>query len=241
MPAVWIYASSREYAERVGYTVVDAETVVATHLTEVIRSRAAELLTKDEVRKLLDAVKEYSPGTVEEVVPQVLSVGEVQKVLQNLLQEKVSIRNLGSILEVLGDVGRRTKDPDILTEFARNGLKRWLCNEYATPGTNKLYVVTMDPRLEEQLQQRIEHTEAGSFITLHGAASSKLVEAISAEVQKQVQSGNNPLLLTGPQIRLHVKRLTMARLPMLSVMSFNEILQDFEPISVGMVRADLNS
>ncbi|MCD8349260.1 MAG: flagellar biosynthesis protein FlhA [Planctomycetaceae bacterium] len=240
MPAVWIYASSREYAERVGYTVVDAETVVATHLTEVIRSRAAELLTKDEVRKLLDAVKEYSPGTVEEVVPSVLSVGEVQKVLQNLLMEKVSIRNLGSILEVLGDVGRRTKDPDILTEFARNGLKRWLCNEYAVPGTKKLNVVTFDPRLEEQLSQRIEHTEAGSFITLHGGASAKLVEAISGEVQRQVQTGNNPLLLTGPQIRLHVKRLTMARLPMLAVMSFNEILQDYEPVSVGMVKVDLN-
>ncbi len=240
MPAVWIYASSREYAERVGYTVVDAETVVATHLTEVIRSRAAELLTKDEVRKLLDAVKEYSPGTVEEVVPAVLSVGEIQKVLQNLLQEKVSIRNLGSILEVLGDVGRRTKDPDILTEFARNGLKRWLCNEYAVPGTHKLNVVTMDPRLEEQLQQRIEHTEAGSFITLHGPAQAKLVEAISQEVQRQVQGGNNPLLLVSPQIRLHVKRLTMARLPMLTVMSFNEVLQDYEPVSVGMVKADLN-
>ncbi|MCC8165554.1 MAG: flagellar biosynthesis protein FlhA [Planctomycetes bacterium] len=240
MPAVWIYASSREYAERVGYTVVDAETVVATHLTEVIRSRAAELLTKDEVRKLLEAVKEYSPGTVEEVVPGILSVGEIQKVLQNLLQEKVSIRNLGSILEVLGDVGRRTKDPDILTEFARNGLKRWLYNEYAVPGTHKLNVVTMDPRLEEQLQQRIEHTEAGSFITLHGPAQAKLVEAISTEVQRQVQGGNNPLLLVSPQIRLHVKRLTMARLPMLTVMSFNEVLQDYEPVSVGMVKADLN-
>ncbi len=241
MPAVWIYPSAREYAERVGYTVVDAETVVATHLTEVIRSRSAELLTKDEVRKLLDTVKEYSPGTVEEVVPGVLSIGDVQKVLQNLLQEKVSIRNLGSILEVLGDVGRRTKDPDILTEFARNSLKRWLCNEYALPGTHKLNVVTMDPRLEEQLSQRIEHTEAGSFITLHGPAQAKLVEAISTEVQRQVQGGNNPLLLVGPQIRLHVKRLTMARLPMLAVMSFNEILQDYEPVSVGMVKVDLNS
>ncbi len=241
MPAVWIYPSAREYAERVGYTVVDAETVVATHLTEVIRSRASELLTKDEVRKLLDTVKEYSPGTVEEVVPAVLSIGEVQKVLQNLLQEKISIRNLGSILEVLGDVGRRTKDPDILTEFARNGLKRWLCNEYALPGTHKLNVVTMDPRLEEQLAQRIEHTEAGSFITLHGPAQAKLVEAISTEVQRQVQGGNNPLLLVGPQIRLHVKRLTMARLPMLAVMSFNEVLQDYEPVSVGMVKVDLNS
>ena len=240
MPAVWIYPSSREYAERVGYTVVDAETVVATHLTEVIRSRAAELLTKDEVRKLLDAVKEHSPGTVEEVVPAVLSVTEVQKVLQNLLQEKVSIRNLASILEVLGDVGRRTKDPDILTEFARNGLKRWLCNEYAVPGTRKLNVVTLDPRLEEQLQQHIEHTDSGSFITLRPAATQKLVEAISTEVQRQVQSGNNPLLLTGPQVRLHVKRLTMNRLPMLAVMSFNEVLQDYEPVSVGMVKVDLN-
>ncbi|MCC8180651.1 MAG: flagellar biosynthesis protein FlhA, partial [Planctomycetes bacterium] len=144
MPAVWIYPSSREYAERVGYTVVDAETVVATHLTEVIKSRAAELLTKDEVKKLLDAVREYSAGTVDEVVPNVLSLTEVQKVLQNLLQEKVSIRNLAAILDVLGDVGRRTKDPDILTEFARNGLKRWLCNEYAIPGTNKLNVVTLE-------------------------------------------------------------------------------------------------
>ena len=241
MPAVWIYPSSREYAERVGYTVVDAETVVATHLTEVIRSRAAELLTKDEVRKLLDAVKEHSPGTVEEVVPSILSVTEIQKVLQNLLQEKVSIRNLAAILEVLGDVGRRTKDPDILTEFARNGLKRWLCNEYAVPGSRKLNVVTMDPRLEEQLQQHIEHTEAGAFITLRPAATQKLVEAISAEVQKQVQSGNNPLLLTGPQVRLHVKRLTQPRLPMLTVMSYNEVLQDYEPVSVGMVKADLNS
>ncbi len=240
MPAVWIYPSSREYAERVGYTVVDAETVVATHLTEVIKSRASELLTKDEVRKLLDAVKEYSPGTVEEVTPGVLSLTEIQKVLQNLLQEKISIRNLAAVLEVLGDVGRRTKDPDILTEFARNGLKRWLCNEYAVPGTRKLNVVTLDPRLEEQLQQHIEHTDGGAFITLRPAQTQKLVEAISQEVQKQVQNGNNPLLLTGPQIRLHVKRLTMARLPMMAVMSYNEVLQEYEPVSVGMVKVDLN-
>ncbi len=240
MPAVWIYPSSREYAERVGYTVVDAETVVATHLTEVIKSRSAELLTKDEVKKLLDTVKEYSPGTVEEVVPGVLSLTDVQKVLQNLLQEKVSIRNLAAVLEVLGDVGRRTKDPDILTEFARNGLKRWLCNEYAVPGTRKLNVVTMDPRLEEQLQQHIEHTDGGSFITLRPAQTQKLVEAISQEVQRQVQSGNSPLLLTGPQVRLHVKRLTQSRLPMLAVMSYNEVLQDYEPVSVGMVKVDLN-
>lgn len=241
MPAVWISTANREYAERVGYTVVDAETVVATHLTEVIRNRAPELLTKDEVRKLIDAVKEYSPGTVEEVVPSVLSVTDIQKVLQNLLQEKVSIRNLGAILEALGDVGRRTKDPDILTEFARNSLKRWLCNEYAVPGTKKLNVVTLDPRLEEQLQQKIEHTESGSFMALRPAASQRVVEAISQEVQRQVQAGYSPLLLTGPQVRLHVKRMTAARIPLLAVMSYNEVLQDYEPVSLGMVKADLNT
>ncbi|MDR1612113.1 MAG: flagellar biosynthesis protein FlhA [Planctomycetota bacterium] len=241
MPAVWIPPANREYAERVGYTVVDAETVVATHLTEVIKSRAWELLTKDEVRRLLDAIKEYSPGTVEEVTPAVLSVTDIQKVLQNLLQEKVSIRNLGSILETLGDVGRRTKDPDILTEYARNALKRWLCNEYAVPGSKKLNVVTLDPRLEEQLQQKIEHTESGSFLTLRPGAAQRLVEAVSGEVQRQVQAGYNPLLLTGPQVRLHLKRLTAAKLPMLNVMSFNEVLQDYEPVSFGMVKADLNA
>ncbi len=241
MPAVWISAGNREYADRVGYTVVDAETVVATHLTEVIKQRAPELLTKDEVRKLLDAVKEYSPGTVEEVLDKVLSITDIQKILQNLLQEKISIRNLAAILDVLADVGRRTKDPDILTEFARNSLKRWLCNEYAIPGTKKLNVVTFDPRLEEQLQQRIEHTDSGSFLTLRPAASQRLIESMSEDVQKQVQSGYNPLYLTGPQVRMHIKRMTMARLPMLAVMSYNEVLQDYEPISIGMVKADLNT
>jgi flagellar biosynthesis protein FlhA len=239
MPAVWITADYREYAERIGYTVVDAETVVATHLTEVIKARAAELLTKDAVKRLLDAVKENSPGTVEEVIDaKILSITDVQKVLQNLLQEKVSIRNLAAILEVLADFGRRTKDPDILTEFARNGLKRWLCSEYAAPGTKKIHVVTLDPRLEEQLQQRIEHTDSGSYLTLRPAASQKIIEAISTEVQRQVQSGHSPLMLTNPQLRLHMKRLTLARIPMLAVMSFNEILQDYEPISVGMVKVE---
>ncbi|MDR1519021.1 MAG: flagellar biosynthesis protein FlhA [Planctomycetota bacterium] len=240
MPAVWIQPASREYAERVGYTVADAETVVATHLTEVIRSRAAELLTRDEVRKLLDALKEHSPGVVEEVVPSVLSITELQKVLQNLLREKVSIRNLGAVIEALGDVGRRTKDPDVLTEFARNALRRWLCNEYAAPGSRKLNVVTLDPRLEEQIQQRIEHTDGGSYLALRPAASQRLVEAISAEVQRQMQGGNNPLLLTSPQVRLQVKRLTQARLPILAVLSYNEILPEYEPVSLGMVKADLS-
>ncbi|MDR2390633.1 MAG: flagellar biosynthesis protein FlhA, partial [Planctomycetota bacterium] len=237
MPAVWISPSSKEYAERVGYTVVDAETVVATHLTQVIRSRADELLTRDETNKLLAALKEHSPELVEEVVPKVLSVAEVQKVLQNLLQEKVSIRNLGVILESIGEAGRRTHDADILTEFARFGLRRWLCNEYAAPGTRKLYVVTMDPRLEEQIQQHVEHTDSGSYLALRPAARYRLKEAISAEVKRQMQGGYNPLLLTTPQIRLLIKRLTAERQPQekqqleLAVISHSEVLQDYESVS----------
>ncbi len=237
LPAVWIREQNREYAEQAGYTVVDPETVVATHLTEIIRSRAHELLTREEVRRLLDNVREYAPNLVQEVVPDLLSVADVQKVLQNLLRERVSIRNLPSILEVLGDIGRRTKDPDILTEYARNGLARWLCNEFAEEGV--LHVVTMDPRLEEAIQQRIEHTEGGSFLALRPAETRKIVESVSAEVARQLQSGHGALRLTSPQLRLHVRRMTEGALPMLVVMSYNEVLPEFEVQSLGMVSVEL--
>jgi len=237
LPAVWIAEGNREYAERVGYTVVDSETVVATHLTEVIKSRAHELLTREEVRRLLDSVREHSPNLVQEVVPDLLSIADVQKVLQNLLRERVSIRNLQGVLEVLGDMGRRTKDPDILTEYARNSLSRWLCNEYAQEG--KLHVVTLDPKVEEAVQQRIEHTDGGAFLALRPAAVNRIVEAVAEQVQKQLQAGYPALLLTSPQIRLHVRRMTESRLPMLAVMSYNEVLPEFEVESVGMVSAEV--
>lgn len=237
LPAVWITEANREYAESVGYTVVDAETVIVTHLTEVIKSRAHELLTREEVRKLLDAVREYAPNLVQEVVPEPLSLAHVQKVLQNLLRERVSIRNLPAILEVLSDIGHRTKDVDILTEYCRNGLARWLCNEYAEQG--KLYVVTLDPRLEDAIQKRIEHTDGGSFLAMRPQEIRRIIEAISKEVRAQLQAGHNALLLTSPQIRIHVKRMTMGEIPLLAVLSYNEILPEFEVVSLGMVTVDL--
>lgn len=238
LPAVWIPESSREHAEQVGYTVVDAETVVATHLSETIRSRAHELLTREETRHLLDALREHSPNLVQEVVPEVMSLGDIQKVLQNLLRERVSIRSLPVFLEILADIGRRTKDPDILTEYCRNRVARWLCNQYAEDGT--LYVVTLDPSLEEHVAKHVEHTEGGSFLSLRPAVTQKINEAIVGQVQTQLQAGHaNALLLTSPQIRLQVKRMTESVLPMLVVFSYNEVLPEYEVQSLGMVTVDL--
>jgi flagellar biosynthesis protein FlhA len=237
LPAVWVTEGNREYAERSGYTVVDAETVVATHLTEVIKSRSHELLTREEVRKLLDSVREYAPNLVQEVVPDLLSIADIQKVLQALLRERVSIRNMPAILEVLGDIGRRTKDSEILTEYARNALSRWLCNEYSEDG--KMFVVTLDPRLEEAIQQKVEHTDGGSFMSIPPAIGKKIVDAVAKEVQKQLGAGHSALLLTSPQVRAHVKRMTESALPMLVVMSYNEVLPEFQVESLGMVRVDM--
>ncbi len=237
LPAAWITEANREYAERVGYTVVDAETVVATHLTEVIKTRSHDLLTREEVRRLLDAVREKTPNLVQEVVPDLLTIADVQKVLQNLLRERVSIRNMSVILEVLGDIGRRTKDPDILTEYCRNKMARWLCNEYAEDG--KLYVVTLDPRLEDAITRRVEHTEGGTFVSLRPAQQQQIVEAVGNAVQQQLQAGHGALVLTSPQIRLHIKRMTEGALPVLAVMSYNEVVSEYEVVSLAMVSVEL--
>jgi len=148
LPAVWISKAQKDRAAAMGYTVVDAESVVATHLTEVIRSHAAEILTREQVTRLLDNLKESSAHLVEEVHPKLLATGEVQKVLQSLLRERVSIRNLEAILEALGDCAARTKDAEILTEYARNALGRAICRSLAEPD-GKLYVVSADPKMED--------------------------------------------------------------------------------------------
>ncbi|MFH0911581.1 MAG: flagellar biosynthesis protein FlhA, partial [Planctomycetota bacterium] len=235
LPAVWIQEQHRAEAERRGYTVVDAETVIATHLTEVIKSRAHEILTREEVRRLLDNLREKAGALVQDVVPDLLNIADVQKVLQNLLRERVSIRNLELVLEVLADYGRRTKDPEILTEYVRNATARWLCSEYAEAG-NTLHVVTLDPRLEENIQQAIDHTEGGSFLTLAPAEVQRIIEAIGRELNTLLAAGHQAVVLTSPQIRAQMKRMTEGSLPMLVVLSYNEILPEYKVESVGMVR-----
>lgn len=237
MPAVWIDVNQREKAEQYGYAVVDAETVVATHLTEIVRSRSHELLTSEEVRRLLDNVRESMPNLVQAVTPEPLSPFDIQKVLANLLRERVSIRNLPAFLEVMAEIGRRTRDPEIITAHCRNKISRQICNEYAE--NNVLYVVMLDPALEDTIAKRTEHSDAGSFLTLRPDAQKKVVDAIAEQVQVQLQNGHSALLITSPQIRLQVKRMTENSLPTLSVISYNEVLPEFKVESIGMAKAIL--
>ncbi len=237
MPAVWINESQREKAEQYGYAVVDAETVVATHLTEVIRSRSHELLTSEEVRRLLDNVKESMPNLVQAVTPEPLSPFDIQKVLANLLRERVSIRNLPAFLEVMAEIGRRTRDPEIITAHCRNKISRQICNEYAE--NNILHVVMLDPSLEDTIAKRIEHSDAGSFLTLRPDAQKKIIDGIAEQVQLQLQNGYSALIITSPQIRLQVKRMTENALSTLAVISYNEVLPEFKVESIGMVKVEL--
>jgi flagellar biosynthesis protein FlhA len=235
--AYWISEELKSTAEVLGYRVVDPGTVLSTHLTETIKRYAHELLTRDEVHHLIKTLKEESPAVVEEVVPTVLKPGEIQKVLQNLLREGVSIRDLGTILETLGDYGPRIKDPEVLTEYVRNALARTISRSHAS-ADGRLYVVTLDPRLEEVIKAATERGERGSVLALSPAAVSRLGRRLSEEVAKLVAAGHEPVILCSPQVRAQVKKLAEAVQPGVAVLSYNEIVQDVRVESLGMVAAD---
>ncbi|HEX7898144.1 MAG TPA: flagellar biosynthesis protein FlhA [Planctomycetota bacterium] len=234
LAGVWIRLDDRAKAESMGYTVVDPSTVVATHLAETIKKHAHELLTRDEVNNLMKTLKESSPSVVEEVVPGVLKPGEVQKVLQNLLKEGVSIRDLGTILETLGDYGPRTKDPEVLTEYVRNALSRSISRKHLDR-EGRMYVITLDPKLEDVVKAAIERTDRGTFLSLTPGMVSKIAERIGREVQKLVAAGHPPVILTSPQVRAYVKRIADTIQPGIAVLSYNEILRDVKVESLGMV------
>jgi flagellar biosynthesis protein FlhA len=233
LPAWWIPESERQRAEMLNYTVVDASSVLATHLTEVIRSHAAELLTREEVNKLIKALKEKAPSVVEEVVPNVLKVGDVQKVLQNLLRERVPIRDLETILETLGDWAPRANDIDVLTEYVRNALARALCEQYQGED-GVLRVVTLDPALEDRIASHIEHNERGTFLTIPPEVSRKVAREVAEAVRPLVAAGHPPVVLTSPQVRAQVKRIAESATGNLVVLSFNEIVRGVKIESMGM-------
>ena len=233
LDAVWIMPAQQSEAERLGYTVVDPETVVATHLTEVIKNRAHELLTREEVRKLIDNIREQAGTLVQEIVPALLSLADIQKVLQNLLREHVSVRNLETILEVLGDYGRRTKDAEILTEYVRAAMGRAICSQVAEGRT--IHVINMDPRLEEHIQQAIKHTESGMFLTLPPVEVEAIIQAIAKQLQHLLTAGHQSVILVSPQIRPTVRRMTERSLPLLAVLSYSEITPEYTVESSGMV------
>jgi len=236
MPAVWIAPELRGDAERLGCMIFDPVSVVATHLTEIVRGNASRLLGRQETQALLDTVKKTHPVVVRELVPDELSLGQVQKVLQNLLRERVSIRDMVSVLETLADHTHLTKDPDALTEFVRAVLCRTICREYQN-SENTLNVLTLDPILEQALEIAVQKTEQGQFLMLDPAMGGDILNAISKEIEALQEKGLQPIMLTNPSIRLHLKRLCERSFPALVVLSWNEIAPGVNVHSLSMVAA----
>ena len=236
LPAIWITESQRERAESLGYTVVDPPSIIATHLTEVIRQHIAELLTRQDVQNLINNIKDNNSTLIDELVPKLMGIGEIQKVLQNLLEEGISIRDLVTILETLADHAAVTRDPDILTEYARQGLKRAISSKYFTVGevTN---VVTVDPAIEQEIMNSVKNTEQGSYLSLAPERSKKIVEALGNELKKLEDMGKNPIVITSPIVRMYFRNLAKDYYKDIIVISYNEVESNVELQSVGMVTA----
>ena len=232
LPAIWIQESQRDRAEMLGYTVVDPPSIIATHLTEIIKKHAYELLGRQEVQTLVDNIKQNYPAIVDELVPKVMSVGEIQKVLANLLKEGVSIRDMVTILETLADYAQATHDTDMLTEYVRQALGRSISKKFFSGNNN---VITIDPKVEQMIIDSVQKTEFGSYLTLDPAVSNSIVNNLSKNVQKLIQLGGQPIVLASPVVRLYFKRLTENVIPGLVVLSYNEIDPSVEVQSVGMV------
>jgi flagellar biosynthesis protein FlhA len=233
-PAVWVEAVSREQAEMYGYTVVEPGSVIATHLTETVRKNADEILNRDAAKHLVDELKRNSPAVVDELIPGVMKLAEVQQILQMLLREAVPIRQLGPILEVLGDYAPRSKDPILLTEYVRHRLARTICTRYRDK-EHHLYVVTLDPTLEDRIRAGFDHNEHGMFIRMSPQAVEAICRMISTEVEKLVTAGHSPVVLVSPQIRAALKHMTAPHVPQLVVLSYNEITRDTKIDSLAMV------
>jgi flagellar biosynthesis protein FlhA len=233
-PAVWIESGMAERAQMLGYTPVEPTAVLATHLQEIVRRHADELLTRDATKHLLDELKKTSPAVVDELIPNPLKLAEVQQVLQMLLREEVPIRQLSQVLETLGDYAGKTKDLVFLAEYVRHRLARTICTRYRdTEG--RLFVITLDPELEDKIGAGIEHTERGLFIRTPPQTIEKLCERISGELNKLVRTGKRPIVLVSPQVRAGLKQMTSGNLPRLIVMSYSEITRDTKVEIVGIV------
>ncbi len=236
LPAIWITEGQRERAESMGYTVVDPPSIIATHLTEIIRQYIAELLTRQDVQGLVDNLKETNPSLVEELVPKLLGLGEVQKVLQNLLGEGISIRDLLTIFETLADYASTTRDTDILTEYVRQSLKRAISNKFF-PANETTSVVTLDPKLEQEIMGSVKQTEQGAYLTLDPAKTKAIMDSVGAETKKLEDLGKIPIVITSPIVRTYFKKLTEDYFKDLVVVSYNEVESNIELQSVGMVTA----
>ncbi|MFH1562579.1 MAG: flagellar biosynthesis protein FlhA [Nitrospirota bacterium] len=230
--AIWIKEDQREYAEQLKYTVVDPPTIISTHIQEIIRHHAPDLITRQDVQSLMDSLKQNYPTVVAELIPGQLTLGEVQKVLHNLLREGISIRDLLTITETLADWAPKTKDIGFLTEQARMSLSRQIMRRYLSKD-GALSAITLHPNLENELANNIQQTPEGEQLVLDPAKLQKIIRAIQEEIKKSIME--EPVILCSPRIRRHIQNLMMRGLPQIGVLSYNEITSDIEVRSVGMV------
>ena len=234
LPALWIPEAAREQAELNGYTVVDAVSVLATHLTEVIKAHADEILGRQETQNLIDNAKKTNQSLVDEVIPDLLGVGDIQKVLANLLRERISIRDMATILEVLADYAQATKDTEILTEYVRHAMARQITQQYVQ--NNQLTCITLDPAIENRIAGAVQRTERGSYVSMDPDTMQKLLNSLGKELQKLTDMGYQPIALTSPTVRLYFRKLVERSVPGIIVLSHAEIDQSVEIQIIGVVK-----
>ncbi len=234
LPALWISEANKERAKSAGYTVVDVPTVLTTHVKELIRKHAPELLGRQEVHNLLENFKEQSPKLVEDLVPNVLTLGQVHKILQNLLKEEISIRDLESVLETLSDWGNVTKDTDVLSEYVRQALSRPITKQYMTD-EGKVPVISFTKAIEDKMEESVKQTPHGAYMALEPIMAQSMIDELKSELDKFSMLNYQPILLTSPSIRVHLKRLTERFIPNLVVLSHNEILPTAQVETLSIV------
>ncbi len=240
LDAWWIEPSTKARAETLNYTVVDATSVLSTHLTEVVKAHAEELLTREEVTNLLTQLKEKSPKLVEEVVPGVIKTGDLQTVLQALLRERVPIRDMETILETLGDWGSKTKDADVLVEYVRHGLRRVICQQHIAPASQpgekpRLVCVTLDPSLEDLISAHVDRSGGATSINMPARTANAVARAVIDAITPVVNAGHGPVVIASPQVRAIVRQIVQPHLPNVIVLGYNEIVPEIEVESMGLV------
>lgn len=234
MPALWITEAQREKAEALGYAVVDPPSIIATHLTEVVRTHLHELLTRQDVSKLIDNVRETNDVLVDELVPKLMSIGEIQKVLANLLKESISIKDLVTIFETLADYSINNRDVDILTEYVRQSLARSISKKYFDDNeTNN--VITLDPELEQLIMDSVEKTTEGIYISLDPSRIGDIYNSVEEQIKKISLVNEQPIIVTSPIVRIYFKRIVGEKFPNIVILSYNEVDTSVEIQSVGMV------
>lgn len=237
LPAKWISESVKEEAEILGYTVVDPPSVVSTHMTEIIRNNAHELLGRQETKQLIDHIRETYPILVDELTPTPLTVGEIQKILSNLLREHVSIRNLPVIFETLADYSKMTSDADVLTEYSRQSLAKQITTQYAG-NSNVLKVLTVSGKVEKLIADSIQQTEHGNYLSIDPNDSQAILESMAKEIERASMMEQSPIILCSPAVRMYVRQMTERYFPHVPILSYNELESSIEVQSVGVVNVD---